>query len=157
MGRMKIYLRKLGATTLGVQDDAGAEFLAGLKMGEVVSCEATKPRNYRFLRKYFALLNLAFDYWEPPEGQYKGQAIEKEFERFRKDVQIMAGYGRPVWNINGDLRMESLSISFGKMKQETFDKLYNAVLTVLMRKVLQAKGFDEATVNSLVDQLADFA
>ena len=69
----------------------------------------------------------------------------------------MAGYGRPVWNINGDLRMESLSISFGKMKQETFDKLYNAVLTVLMRKVLQAKGFDEATVNSLVDQLADFA
>ena len=101
---MKIYLRKLGATTLGVQDDAGAEFLAGLKMGEVVSCEATKPRNYRFLRKYFALLNLAFDYWEPPEGQYKGQTIEKEFERFRKDVQIMAGYGRPVWNINSEIR-----------------------------------------------------
>ena len=69
----------------------------------------------------------------------------------------MAGYGRPVWNVNSELRMESLSISFGSMKEETFNKLYNSVLTVLMRKVLQAKGFDEATVNSLVDQLSDFA
>jgi hypothetical protein len=42
------------------------------------------------------------------------------------------------------------------MHQETFDKLYNAVLTVLLRMVLGAKGFTAQAVNDLVDQLADF-
>ncbi len=151
----KFHLRKVSANLLAVEPD-GLEFVEGLKAGEVIGCEGKRARNYQFLKKYMAMLTLAYDYWEPGEGDYKGQAIEKNFDRFRKDVQILAGYGEPVWNIRGELRMESKSISFGRMHQETFDKLYNAVLTVLLRMVLGAKGFTAQAVNDLVDQLADF-
>ena len=38
------------------------------KLGGVISGEFKQVRNPRFHRKFFALLNLAFDYWEPEGG-----------------------------------------------------------------------------------------
>jgi len=32
---------------------------------------------YKFHRKFFALLDVAFDAWEPSPVEYKGQVIEK--------------------------------------------------------------------------------
>ncbi|TKI06391.1 DUF1367 family protein [Martelella alba] len=43
-------------------------FLARLKIGDVLSGEFKKVRNPAFHRKYFSLLNLGFDYWEPTGG-----------------------------------------------------------------------------------------
>ena len=38
------------------------------KLGSVISGEFKKTRNERFHRKFFALLNLTFDYWEQKGG-----------------------------------------------------------------------------------------
>lgn len=44
------------------------EALARVRSGEIIHCEYTKPRNQAFHRRFFALLNLAYEYWEPESG-----------------------------------------------------------------------------------------
>lgn len=127
------------------------------KLGAVSHGDFKQFRNYRFHKKYFALLNLAFDYWETGDQEYKGMPVTKNFDRFRADVQIVAGYGDPVFNLRGEIRMESKSISFGSMTQDDFDDLYNKVVNVLLDRVLRLKGFTRETIDELVEQLTAFA
>jgi len=114
-------------------DEEAANFLFPVKQGTVFNVAITKAnkRCLAFHNKYFALLDHAFDAFEQIEVEYKGVVVAKEKKKFRKDVQIMAGYGYPVVNINGEVRWESKSISFGKMEDDEFEKLYSAVLNVI--------------------------
>ncbi len=147
---MKITIIK-EANGLKLADDESFEAASKLKVGTALVCEATQPRNVAFHKKYFALLNFAYENWEPEEKTYKGQVIQKNKKRFRKDIQILAGYGYPVVNIKGDVRFESDSISFGNMAQDEFEKLYQAVLTVIIEKVLT--GYDRKELDNVVNHL----
>jgi len=101
------------------------------------------------------LLDHAFDAFEQIEVEYKGVVVAKEKKKFRKDVQIMAGYGYPVVNINGEVRWESKSISFGKMEDDEFEKLYSAVLNVILQKVLTTYTRDD--LDRVVEQILNFS
>lgn len=48
--------------------DADRELIAKIKYGATVHGDFKKMRNSRFHGKFFALLALAFDYWEPKGG-----------------------------------------------------------------------------------------
>ena len=48
--------------------DAAVFLSTQLNIGDILSCEFKKVRNPIFHRKYFSLLNLGFDYWEPSGG-----------------------------------------------------------------------------------------
>ena len=37
------------------------------KLGTVCRFKTTEIRNYKFLQKFFVLLNFGFEYWEPSE------------------------------------------------------------------------------------------
>lgn len=130
------------------------------KLGERVQASVVKPRSNRFQRKFFALLRFAFDYWEPAEGdtpaEYRGQVIEKDFDRFREDVTILCGFYTPVWNARGELRMQAKSIAFSEMEPEEFLRLYNTAIGVLMRLVMGSKGFTERQLEQAVDELLRF-
>ena len=116
-------------------DENTVEFHHKIRLGEGVHADFKRMRNLKFHRKFFALLNLAFDYFEPPEIDTKWGKPEKNFDVFRKNLCILAGYGHPVFTIDGKFRMEADSISFGNMDADTFEKLYIAVLDVIMRKI----------------------
>lgn len=45
--------------------DADAETIAKLKNGSTYKASIVAPRNLRFHRKLFSLLNLTFEYWQP--------------------------------------------------------------------------------------------
>ena len=51
------------------------ELLKRVRTGEVISCEFTKPRNPQFHRRFFALLNLAYEYWAPDSGLMPQQEL----------------------------------------------------------------------------------
>lgn len=97
-----------------------------------VRCRVTRMRNPDFHRKYFALLNLAFDYWEPP-GEQVG---EKNFDRFRADVIILCGFYDQYVRLNGEVRVEPKSISFANMDQDEFEELYSKTIDVIIKYVL---------------------
>ena len=127
------------------------------KLGAAIRVEATEIRNYRFLKKFFALLNLGFEYWEPGKISCDYGVPEKNFERFRKDVTILAGFYHSVIRLDGTVRIEADSISFAKMDDDVFADLYSKVLDVLVKKISMLKKMGKEEVNSAVDKLLEFA
>ncbi len=149
---MKVALEKRG-TRLYPADAIAEEMLHGIPDGPVMA-DITRPRNPAFHRKAFAMLRYAFDNWEPSVGEYKGQAVEKSFERFRDDITILAGYGRPVVNIRGDVRIEAKSLSYASMDGTEFEAWYNAVINVLLRTVFT--GRSEEQLEKEINQFMSF-
>lgn len=155
---MKIYLRKLPGGKLIPEDDEAVEWLQGVKNGDVVRAEVTRPRNYRFLRKYMALLRLAFDSWEMPETLHRGMPVQKNFTRFRKDVAISCGFYELTVNLKGETRAEAKSISFAHMSEEDFNTLYQQTITLFIDKYRILTGYrDAAEVDRVVEELLRFA
>jgi hypothetical protein len=140
-------------------DNDTREWFAKLRIGASVLAKVVQPRNPAFHRKFFALLQYGFEHWAETQQpqEYKGEAVQPNFERFRKDITILAGYGRPVVNIRGDVRMEADSISFGSMSAETFEKLYSAVIDVLLTRVFKGPQWTERELRDVVDGLVEFA
>jgi hypothetical protein len=125
------------------------------RVGASVMIDVVGVRNPKFHRKYFVLLNLGFDYWEPAL-EHKGRPVEKCFERFREDLAILAGYYTVVWSLTGEPRLKARSISFAKMKQDEFDKLYSASIQVLLDKVMEHKGWTREKVDEAVNNILRF-
>ena len=140
-------------------DELTREWFAKLKPGSGVAAECRQPRNKWMHDKWFALVHLAFDYWSETATpvEYKGQQVSPDFERFRKDVTVLAGKFHYVTNLRGEVRAEADSISFGSMSQETFDELYGQTLSVLMTRVFTGPQWSEARVQEVVGQVASFA
>lgn len=155
---MKLYLRKLPGGMLAPEDDEAVEWLQGVKTGDIVKAEVTRPRNYRFLRKYMALLRLAFDSWEMPDSLHNGLPVQKNFQRFRKDVAIACGFYELTVNIRGETRAEAKSISFANMTEEDFNDLYQKTITLFISKYRILTGYaDAAEVDRVVEELLRFA
>jgi hypothetical protein len=150
---MILHLKKID-NCLYPCDDESANYLFQVKQGTVLKANVSKPRNYIFHQKYFALLNLAYDSWDPVV-EHKGVKIEKNFDKFREDIQIMAGYGDAVINLNGEVRYKSKSISFGSMSPEDFEKLYSNVINVILQKVLHT--YTEDDLERVVEEVLSFA
>lgn len=145
-------------------DDDAREWLAKFKPGVAVALECRIPRNAGFHRKYFALLNMAYDHWSDALGsggtiEYKGEHALPDRERFRKDCIILAGFYRPVVNIKGELRIEPESIRWSCMTEERFTALYNATINVLLRRVFNGKvasKWTEAQLREVAEQILEF-
>ena len=133
------------------------EFAKIIKLGSVIHADFKRMRNYKFHKKLFALLNLAFEYWQPGEISSKYGTPEKNFDRFRKDVTILAGYYHTEIRLDGSVRVVADSISFGKMSEDTFEKLYNNVLTVIMERIPVLDKMTSDEINDLVDKVIGFA
>lgn len=79
-------------------------------------------RNLYHHKKYFKMLQLALD----------NQDRFPSLEQLRKAVLIEAGFYHPVYTFDG-IRKEADSISFNKMNQEEFEKVYSKSVDVLMK------------------------
>jgi len=127
--------------------------------GEMFNLEAVFPRNPKFHRKMFALLTVGFDCWEPDRKKfaYDGRPIEKNFERFREQVLILAGHYDQVFSLRGDkMELVAKSISYASMDDAEFEVLYSAVIDVLLREVCTRYAGREE-LESVADQVLRFA
>lgn len=146
---MDIFLIKMnGALYPASENDQ--ELLKKIKAGEPVRVKLTRVRNYEFHKKYFALLNFAYDYWEP-----ENDCAEKNFERFRKDCIILAGFHDAHVRLDGSTRIEPKSISFASMSSEDeFEELYTKTIDVIVKYVL--KNYTGDMLRSVMEQVEDF-
>jgi hypothetical protein len=119
-----------------------------LKLNEVYRVDIVKARNIDFHRKYFALINIGWEYLNEEQTKF----FKYDREGFRKCVQIAAGYYNLTFSIK---RMEwveeSASISFEKMDDIEFHDLYNKVRDVIFSLIEDNVSEDEFLYN-----LADF-
>ncbi len=148
-----LFLRRLYNTLIPI-DSSGMEAFEKIKPNAVVKCEVTRPRNIGYHRRFFALLDLAFDAWEMPETEYRGQKIQKNRERFRKDLLIMAGHYEVVVNLKGELRYEAKSMSFANMAQDEFEALYSSVVDVILQKVMST--YTRGDLDRVIEEIIGF-
>jgi hypothetical protein len=99
-------------------------------------------------------LNVGFDYWTP-EAEYKGRVVEKNMDRFREEVTILAGYYDVVASLGGSVRLKAKSIAFANMEEDEFERLYSAVINVILQKVLTT--WTREDLDDVVDQVLRFA
>lgn len=135
-------------------DAESAEALAKVKVGQGVKVTYTRTRNIKFHRKFFALLKLAYDAWNPPPLMYRGKPIKTTFDQFRRQLTILAGYFEMVQSIQNPDRFQLVakSISFASMSEDEFEQLYSSVLDVLLDRVFidQTRGDVENLVNNIL-------
>ena len=154
------FFIKTAARALMPATDQDAELLQHIKIGQPNKLTFKRVRNYGFHQKYFALLNLAFDYWTPPETkadkllEIVDLPPEKNFDRFRKDIIILAGYYDATYRLNGEIRLEAKSISFANMSEDEFEELYSKTIDVIIKRVLN--NYTGDTLRAIVEDIQAF-
>ena len=127
--------------------DEDAEMLMKMKRGEAYSCEVKMIRNYQFLKKYFALFNLTWEYLNDQE-----QENFKTKENLRKQVEIAAGHCETVWSIKRNEFIEQAgSVSFAAIDEAEFSIIYEGVKQVIFTFVLRGKISEEDFLNELIN------
>lgn len=147
-----IWLIKTPTGALVPADSQSAEYLRKQKVGQGFRASVTRARNIKFHRKFFALLNYAFDKWEPKEKTYKGNPVEKNFNQFRADITILAGFYETAIRMDGTVRVTPKSIAFHRMDEDEFEALYSAVIDVLLKRIFidQTRDDVESVVNNIL-------
>jgi hypothetical protein len=81
---MELTLLKMSGGVLAPSTPEDAEAIRMLPIGSVIQAKGTGRRNLAFHRRFFALLNLTFDYWEPAGGMVSPaeQGILTRFTRY---------------------------------------------------------------------------
>ena len=143
-------------TGWGNGDQETIDFHQKIKAGDAIHADFKRMRKPKFHRRFFAMLQLAFEYWEPGEIDSKFGTPEKSFDRFRQDLTILAGYYQPVIRLDGTVRIEAKSISFGSMEQDEFEQVYNQVLNVILKKIPVLNELSAKEINDLVDRFLSF-
>lgn len=159
---MTELLFQKGSTGLIPATEEAIEWLRKKKLGATIMVEPHEVRNGVFFRKWWALVKLGYDYWSDTAQtiQYRGRNVLPEFDRFRKDVTILAGFYHPVINIKGEVRIEAESLKWASMSEETFAKLYDATIQVMLSKIFNGRICQHWTEQQLRDvaaQVLEFA
>jgi hypothetical protein len=94
-----------------------------ITINEPFEYEYKKLRNYKFHKKFFALLNLVYD----------NQERYINIEHFRHDLIIEAGYYEIRYNFQGVEVYVAKSISFAKMDEIEFNELYSKCIDVIIK------------------------
>lgn len=118
-----------------------------LKIGEVYEATIKRPRNLHFHRKYFSLINLAWEY----QLERSTEHFHNNVDVFRKTVELAAGWCEPVYSIERREWVEiPKSIAFDKMDNDEFTNLYERVKDVLFKyflKHITVEEFEKNLIN----------
>ena len=146
---------------LSEQDQAAyAKYKSKLKnaeAGEVINFKFSFVRNPLFHRKFFALLNLGFEHFEMKnEGMiYNGHKVAKNFDSFRENITILAGYYEATTDVQGNLKLTAKSISFANMDEAEFEQVYSKVLDALLEHVFRNYA-GRAEVDEVIEKIMRF-
>ena len=120
---MKLTLVKQLNNTFKSAYDSDYETMKKIKVGDFLECEIKKPRNYKFHKKYFALLNMVFD----------NQETYSNITDLRHDLTVDIGYYTLRRNLAGDMIKVPDSISFSSMDELKFNDLYSKTINSIVK------------------------
>ena len=145
---MKFNMQKMQGAKLVAFDDLDVEKLNKFKTGEVYEVEIKLSRNPNFHRKVFSFLTFCFEHWK---GDNDFQDEVKQFDVFRANLTVLAGFYDSFYKIDGSVRIEAKSLSYGSMKQEEFEQFYNAAINAALKHV-----FNDSKDEVLYQRLLSF-
>lgn len=128
---MRIYCR-VTDNGLVPMYDSDLEEKRRLKIGTDVLCDIKKPRNYKFHKKFFALIRLTFD--NLPHNIQDILGIYSEADMLLS-LKIDLGISSIVSISGRDVYREG-SISFAAMDEAEFEGFYNRCVNMILHRYL---------------------
>ena len=125
-----------GANGLVPDGTEAADWFAKVKPGARVAARVSLPRNGKFHRKFFAMLNVAYANWDKPEIDTPYGTASCSVEAFRNDVIVLAGHHELRCNTRGEWRLKAKSIKWAQMDEAEFETLYSDVVNVILARFL---------------------
>jgi hypothetical protein len=135
-----------------------AEKIRRVKLGSAVRVKMRHQRNYKLLQKTMLLMQCAYEHfceYGLTDLEYKGEKVTPSFDRFRKDLTILAGHYTATYNIRGEVRLEANSLSYAECSEEDAVKIYNDVLSAAVKNVYKYST-SEHNLKTMVEQLSAF-
>lgn len=102
-----------------------------LRIGEIYLCKVSIPRNLKFHRKFFALLNLAF--LNMSEHLQKHLHISSQ-ETLLDYIKLGIGHF-DIYEVDGISYTKTRSISFSDMDEAEFEAFYNQAIDFILQYV----------------------
>lgn len=143
---MKVSFYKMNGGGLCPASDLEKDKMDKFKNGEIYEIDIKYERNSSFHRKVFSFFNFVFQYWRNGNEYDEEQA---QFDRFRKDLTILAGYNHKVYNYKGELRLEAKSLSYSSMEQDEFEQFYTALINATSKHVM--KDANDVEISKLMN------
>jgi hypothetical protein len=150
---MEVLLTKQPGGALIAMDEGQADMMKKWPANTVVRCKLSRVRSPRFHRKFFAMITHGFEAFESIT-EYQGNRVEKNFDAFRDDVIILAGFFVATQRPDGVVRLRAKSISFASMDEDEFADLYGKVAQVILDRVLTK--YTRADLDKVVERLVGF-
>ena len=144
---MKIEMIKQPGGLLVPAHDMELEKLNKFKTGGQYAVDIKLSRNPAFLRKVMVFFHFCFDNWSG-EKVHEFCSEPEQFDRFRKDLTILAGFYVQSVRLDGTLRTEAESLAFANMKEERFQECYLALIRAAIKHIFQ--GVDVNVENQLM-------
>lgn len=136
----KVYMKRAGTNLLVPASEPDREVIDSLPYGMEFECDIKQKRNYRFHKKFMALLRIGYAYYEPEP--INGVTPKKDFEVFRDWAVIHAGHYEVIGLPDGSVTLKAKSISFAKMDEAGFHQLYSRMIDVML-EFLGKYGFNQ--------------
>lgn len=140
---------------LAPSDAIAAEWFNKVPIGKPVNAIVRLPRNGKFHRKFFAMLNAAYVNHDWPDVQSQFGPVKTSFEMFREYVTVKSGHYDMDLTPTGEIRARAKSINFAKMDDEEFSRLYSDVLDVILAEFLT--NWSERDMDQAVNVMLGFA
>lgn len=145
---MKISMIKLAGGHLVPANDSEAERMKRFKNNGAYEIEIKQIRNYEFHKKVFAFFNFCFEHYV---SSLDNAPHERQFELFRNELTVLAGYYDTFYTLRGTIRVEAKSLSFGSMSQEEFEQCYSGLINAALKHV-----FGNTKDQNIINQLYAF-
>ena len=91
-------------------NDIDLERLQRFKTGETYTADIKLTRHPSFHRKVMAFFGFRFQNWCANRAGLEHMDQHSQFDRFRKDLTILAGFYVQTVRLNGDIRTEAKSL-----------------------------------------------
>ncbi|WP_343297766.1 DUF1367 family protein [Pasteurella multocida] len=125
--------------------------LQSFKNGEIYEVEIKRPRNPAFHRKVFLFFKFCFEHWSADKTDWKYFDERKQFDTFRKNLTVLAGFRDVTYTIYGRMRVEAQSLSYGNMDQSEFEQCYKALINAALKEI-----FNNTTDENMINRLYSF-
>lgn len=153
----EVFLTRIQNNCFAPADEESLEVVSKIKLGLTVRAAIVQPRNIKFHNKFFALLGLGYQHWEPAPQEWKGIKAVKTFEPYREQITIMAGYREVTFNLDGSVKVTAKSIAFANMDDIMFGMLYSSAFKVIWYHVLsKCEGWTIEEMKRVLDQLESY-
>lgn len=121
-------------------EDEDMEKALKIKKGQVVECNVKALRNYALLKKFWALVNVAWSFLTEAQREFFHDSVDG----FRCTLEVAAGCYDEFYDATRKAWVQKpKSIAFDKMGEAEFSKLYEAVVDVIFKLFLKQVDKEE--------------